>query len=375
MEHFMTIQAVILAAGYSSRMQAFKPLLPLSETSVLGSCIQGFRSGGIENITVVTGHRHEELSVLSSQLNVQTVHNPRHQQGMFTSVQAAVKMLPGETRAFFILPVDIPLVRPWNFRRAIALFEQHNPVAVRPCFEDQPGHPPLISTDIAHEILNYQGQGGLGGLLQNHARQIIDFPTFDRNILLDMDYPEDYARIREKSRAPGRLDQEEALALVSRVIPLSRAGLAHGRAVADTARALAQALDRAGCRVDAHLAWVCGLVHDVAKGSPDHEKAGGRLLEEMGLWEMVHPVAFHRDVILNSHQDVSVTEVVFLADKLTRGPARVSVQDRFQEKLDLFRHDQEATSAISRRLRNAQQVQKRMEHILGCPVSDILPVL
>ncbi|MFW5731309.1 MAG: NTP transferase domain-containing protein, partial [Desulfonatronovibrionaceae bacterium] len=302
-------------------------------------------------------------------------HNPLYQQGMFTSVQAAVKMLPSETRAFFILPVDIPLVRPWNFRRATALFEQHNPVAVRPCFEDQPGHPPLISFELAHEILNYQGRGGLGGLLQNHARKIIDFPTFDRNVLLDMDYPEDYARIRERSRALGRLDQEEALALVSRVMPMSQAGLAHGRAVADTARALAGALNKAGCSVDAHLAWVCGLVHDMAKGSPDHEKAGGRILEEMGLREMVQPVACHRDVILNQHQEVTVTEVVCLADKLTRGPARITVQDRFQEKLDLFHDDQEATAAISRRLRNALQVQQRIEHILGCPVSEIIPAL
>ncbi|MFW5731235.1 MAG: NTP transferase domain-containing protein, partial [Desulfonatronovibrionaceae bacterium] len=67
----MTIQAVILAAGYSRRMQAFKPLLPLSGASVLTSCIQGFRAGGVENITVVTGHRHQEVSLLCGKLNGQ----------------------------------------------------------------------------------------------------------------------------------------------------------------------------------------------------------------------------------------------------------------------------------------------------------------
>ncbi|HEX5834800.1 MAG TPA: NTP transferase domain-containing protein, partial [Pyrinomonadaceae bacterium] len=55
------VAAVILAAGRSKRMGAFKPLLPFGAQTVIESCIDYLRKGGIETIIVVVGHRAEEL--------------------------------------------------------------------------------------------------------------------------------------------------------------------------------------------------------------------------------------------------------------------------------------------------------------------------
>jgi hypothetical protein len=125
--------------------------------------------------------------------------------------------------------------------------------------------------------------------------------------------------------------------------------------------------------VDVELSYVCGLVHDMAKGQPKHEEAGGKLLDSMGLTEMAPIVAAHRDLTLAEDQHITAKEVVYLADKLTRGPQRVKVRDRFQEKLDLFSKDPEAVAAITRRLSNAMDLKRRMEKILGSPVESVVP--
>ena len=56
-----TISAILLAAGRSERMGAFKPLLPFGETTVVQSCLNYLKAGGVDDIVVVAGHRSNDL--------------------------------------------------------------------------------------------------------------------------------------------------------------------------------------------------------------------------------------------------------------------------------------------------------------------------
>src|SRR6516162_640258 len=58
------VAAILLAAGRSRRMGAFKPLLPFGKQSVIEHCIQTLRRAGIDRIVVVLGHRAEDLREL-----------------------------------------------------------------------------------------------------------------------------------------------------------------------------------------------------------------------------------------------------------------------------------------------------------------------
>ncbi|AEB08792.1 nucleotidyltransferase family protein [Desulfobacca acetoxidans] len=105
------IAALILAGGYSSRLGGFKPLLPLGQSTFLGEAIPRFHTSGVEDIRVVTGHWSTELEPILNKLGVKIVFNPNHDAGMFTSVRAGVRSLEDWITAFFLLTVDIPLVK------------------------------------------------------------------------------------------------------------------------------------------------------------------------------------------------------------------------------------------------------------------------
>jgi CTP:molybdopterin cytidylyltransferase MocA len=89
----MKIGAIILAAGLSSRMGQFKPLEQIGERSLLGHCFQLFHDCGIRRITVVTGHRGEEISQACKGLKTKTVANSNYLTGMFSSIQCGVKQI------------------------------------------------------------------------------------------------------------------------------------------------------------------------------------------------------------------------------------------------------------------------------------------
>ena len=190
------IAAVILAAGYSSRMGAFKPLLPFGASTVLERSIALFREAGIADIRVVVGHRADDLLPLLARLQVQPLFNARYAEGMFSSVVTAAASLEAESSAFFLLPVDFPLVRPESVAMLRSAYRKGTGGILYPAFNGRRGHPLLLATSYREVILSWQGDGGLRALLRQYQVDAASIETGDEGILLDMDTPADYEYLR-----------------------------------------------------------------------------------------------------------------------------------------------------------------------------------
>ena len=81
--------AVILAAGLSSRMKAFKPLLPVDGRAAIEGLIETAKAAGLTDITVVTGHERDKLAEVLARSGVSEAFNENYESGMFSSVQTA----------------------------------------------------------------------------------------------------------------------------------------------------------------------------------------------------------------------------------------------------------------------------------------------
>ena len=290
-----------------------------------------------------------------------------------------------------MLPVDIPLVRTQTLRLLLDGFAAAPAAVLHPVFAGRHGnrvdpgaargHPPLIAARHAAEILAWEGQNGLAGALQalEAGHGAAEVAVADRGIHFDVDTPAELAEGQRRFERRGIPTPDEAVALLA-LHNAGERGLAHGRGVAQAALALAGALNARGTtleleqelELDLELVESAALLHDIAKGSPRHEAAGAALLDGLGFGPVARIVEAHRDIPPAAAQRLSEREVVYFADKLVRGSARVDVPTRFQEKLDRFQDDAEATAAIRRRLRNALDMQQRIEAAAGASVAQIL---
>lgn len=366
------IGAVVPAAGLSSRMDGFKPLLPLGGESLLGRVAATLRAAGVRDILAVAGHRAGEVQAECDRLGVACAVNPAFEQGMFSSVRAGLAALPPNLDAVLILPVDIPLARVQTVR-ALAAHAGGAPV-VYPAFRGRRGHPPRLAAEHVADIAAWGGEDGLGGALRAlEARLGADeLPVPDAGVLFDLDTPADYREAQERLRRLGRPSPEEVDALLD-LAAVSERGLAHARAVAGIARAVAAALNEAAvASLDLELVRSAALLHDIAKGRKNHEAEGGRLLDAAGFPDAARIVAAHRDVRLPGDAPLTEREVVYLADKLVSCDRLVSVARRFQEKLDRFGGDPEARVAISGRRDRALAMLARVERETGRSIGDIL---
>lgn len=364
------IAAIILSAGFSSRMGDFKPLLRLGEETALEKSVNLFRRAGIEHLQVVLGHQAELLMPLVKKLGVAYTINPRYQEGMFTSVQCAVRELPKSIGAFFLLPVDMPLVRERTLQTVRQAWQTSDKGILHPVFWGKRGHPPLISTSYRQMILESSGEGGLKALLLPFSEDSLEIEVPDEHCVLDMDRPQDYAYLCHRWDHYVTPSYRECEHLLAHHFAVSDPVAEHCRMVARVAVTLAVHLNRAGVPMDREQLQSAGLLHDCCRQYPDHAAFAGRALQELGFGEIAELVATHMNIVPSESSDPSPHEVLYLADKLVAGPHVVSLGERFAAKRIRFSDQASALAAVERRQGVAQQILEKCESRLSRPLMD-----
>ncbi len=204
----MRQMALVTAAGLSSRMHQFKPMMCLGESTMIDRVLDAFRAAGIEDILLVAGYKAELLQKHLAGQNIKICHNVRYAETkMLDSIRMGIEeILRGEPLPdyVFITPCDVPLVRPETIRAMAAVCE---PV-VRPVKDGRDGHPVRLSMAVIEELLRYHGPGGLRTFLEGKEADTCYVPVDDEGILFDADTPEEYKRLRGifmKQRSDGKL--------------------------------------------------------------------------------------------------------------------------------------------------------------------------
>ncbi|HWR41707.1 DVU_1551 family NTP transferase [Sporomusa sp.] len=365
------IAGLIVAAGYSSRMGAFKPLLPLGGKTVIETAVNSLHHGGVTDVRVVVGHRAEELRPVLKRLNVRIIENPRYAEGMFSSIIAGLKTLAGEAEAFFLLPGDTPLIRRRSIKDMVQAYRKTGATVVYPVFNGHRGHPPLISAGCFESILSSDGAGGLRDILARFTTDTAEVELADQGVLLDIDSIEDYEKLIEFHARREIPTYAECLAMLSQH-QVDGKVMRHGQAVAAVGRSMAGLLNRGGLNLDVDLVVAGGLVHDLAKGKPNHPKRGERMVKSMGFPTLSGIVASHMDMELAADYVIDEAAIVFLADKLVQGDRLVSLVERFSPALEKFSGSPEIMDSIARRMRTAEAIRNRMLSLLGISSFDEL---
>lgn len=190
------INGLILAAGLSSRMGDFKPLMPLRGKTLIENSIDSMLLAGVNQVVVVLGHRGDDLeAILRSRYvgdTIVTIYNRAYATtDMLTSVKVGLSVMP-DCDAFFLLPGDMPVVAKETFLAVYRAMPEGSAEITFPTLEGYRKHPPLIDKAFIPEIMDYQGEGGLRGLWQRHQDKIETVAVDDIGCWTDLDTFEQY---------------------------------------------------------------------------------------------------------------------------------------------------------------------------------------
>jgi CTP:molybdopterin cytidylyltransferase MocA len=195
----MKTNGIIVAAGLSSRMKAFKPLLKLKEKTIIEYSIDSMLNAGVNQIVVVLGFNAKEVETLlrnkydCSQLTF--IYNEKYAEtDMLASVKLGISALDN-CDAFYLLPGDMPAIKPKTFIMVKESMERTGAMVAFPTINGQRKHPPLISWKCIDLIINFREDGGLRELWNQLEDQIVTVPVEDFGCTMDADTKEDYNRL------------------------------------------------------------------------------------------------------------------------------------------------------------------------------------
>ncbi len=349
---------VLVAAGLSSRMNAYKPLLELGGKPLIEWSIENLRNAGAEKIVVVTGHNAQALGPVLERLGVCSVFNARYRtHDMFESVRLGFAQVAGYAGAYFA-PADIPAYRPYTLRALKQHWKDSGADIAYPVYDGENGHPILVGSACFSDIAAYAGGEGMRGALANHRGTRLSVP--DPGILLDADKPADFARLKEYFLGRDIPDFTLCMALL-KWFGTPRRKVEHGIVVMEYACSFARRLARAGRPIDVGLVRAGALLHDVAKHQPKHPAAGARWLREMGYEAVARVVEAHMDLPREAADALDERALVYLADKMVKGTRCIALDERFSEKKRKWQDDPQARAAIERRLHMAREIYAKIE--------------
>lgn len=188
---------MVLAAGQSSRMGAFKPLLPFGDTTVIEHTINYLRRGGIETIIVVLGHRAAEIETHLTNQDVIFAINPDPESAMSASIISGMAEVPHDARAVVITPVDHPAVPAEVVTRLINEWREGVRLII-PTNSGSGGHPVLIDLSFRTELLNLDPTRGLKSFFDANRSEVQRVAVASNYIARDMDTWDDYRSLHQE---------------------------------------------------------------------------------------------------------------------------------------------------------------------------------
>ena len=194
----MNVSAILLAAGQSRRMGAFKPLLPFGARTVIETCVDNLTRAGVGEIVVVLGHRGEEVRARLAHLPLRFAVNEEAGSEMSVSIARGVEQLTAATQAVLVALADQPAVTPDIVRRVLAARAQTGARLVVPEYEGRGGHPVLVDLAYRAELLKLDAAGGLRALLARHRPEVLRVAVTSQYVRRDMDTWADYCALHEE---------------------------------------------------------------------------------------------------------------------------------------------------------------------------------
>ncbi len=196
--------AVVLAAGASTRMGGrHKLLLPMGDEPVIRRTVRAVQGAKPEEVVVVTGSNADAVANALVGLGVRMEFNPRHAEGQMTSVATGVAALSASCDAVMVCLGDMALLESADYAELAQAFSAQSRAAILvPQRAGMRGNPVVFASSFIPEVLAGNRNLGCRKLIADHSEDVYAYEPVHDRFFIDLDTPEDYARLRERLGLP-----------------------------------------------------------------------------------------------------------------------------------------------------------------------------
>ena len=193
----MSVAAIIVAAGSSSRLGQPKQLVTIDGEPLLQHAIRSAREAGASPVFVVLGAHRELIENAIDFGGAKIVVNNEWEEGMASSIRTGVKAVQADAptaESLLLMTCDQPRVTAENLHRLIQMsYAQSAPTAIASTYEEIRGIPAVFPRQAIPDLLSLRGDKGARALLAKPPWPVISIPLAGGEV--DIDGPEDLAQL------------------------------------------------------------------------------------------------------------------------------------------------------------------------------------
>ena len=185
------VEAIVLAAGFGSRMKQTKPLVRVHGTPSLCIVLRTLSDAGIKRSIVVLGHAADEIRAAIDLSEAQILINDTPAQGMASSLALGLRAVSEHALGALVLHADMPFVTAKTVRSVVDAAQHGAPLAA-PRYGGKRGFPVFLSRACFPEILpTLQGEMGGRAYIAAHESDLTIIDVDDEGAIRDIDRPDD----------------------------------------------------------------------------------------------------------------------------------------------------------------------------------------
>ena len=194
----MTVPAILLAAGASTRLGQPKQLIPVGSELLLERAVRVAREAAAHPILVVLGAHWAPICAGIDFQGATPVLNREWQQGISTSIRAGLRELDiraPESSCALLMTCDQPRLTSAHLRSLMDAFHaQPAPAIAASSYAGARGTPAIFPRSLFAQLLALQGDKGARALIDAAVYPVVPLPFAGGEI--DIDEPADLDKLR-----------------------------------------------------------------------------------------------------------------------------------------------------------------------------------
>lgn len=187
----MSVSAIILAAGLSTRMGLDnKLLLPWNGSTMIRQVLSAVQAAHLSETIVVVGHDHDAVTQEIQDFSPLVVFNPEYSNGIGGSIARGVAAASPEAEGYLIILGDMPFVSSELLN--VLLSRSRSDVIAYPTFLGNQRNPVFFGSKFRDELTGLHGNMGARSIIGRYPEAHVVVPWEDELCFVDLDTPESF---------------------------------------------------------------------------------------------------------------------------------------------------------------------------------------
>jgi molybdenum cofactor cytidylyltransferase len=188
------ISGIILASGFSKRMEQEKLLLQVGGVALVERVVRAARASRLDDLILI--YQKEEIGKIGRKYGVTSIYNSRAAEGQSAAVKLGIHAANPKTSGFMFMVGDQPFLSAATINILLDTFLQDPHSIILPVYNGIRGNPVLFPASLKKQLLALEGDRG-GRALIDAMPDRLNLVSIDEELAgADVDTAEDYLRIK-----------------------------------------------------------------------------------------------------------------------------------------------------------------------------------